>query len=498
MSPREATRVEDLMVKSVSWMAGIKWFSQVLSWGTTLFIVRILTPNDYGIFGLAAVYVGLVAMLMEFGLGSAIVNMRNLSASQLAQINTVSLLMGLTCFAFSWCAAEPISRILGSAKLQSVIIALSTTFIIKALWTVPHSLLRKDMRFRSIAVFEGIEAVLLSICLIVLAMMGYAYWALVLAYVLSALVRTFLAVISRPCRFALPKFTQVKGILSFSRDIIVARLSWYTYSKADIFIVGQTLGTAATGAYELARTVARIPVEKITGLITTILPPFLSSAQNEDLSLRKYMVKVTQGLSIITFPLTIALFIFAEDIVILFFGENWLIVITPLRVLAASSTLNSIEPLFSQMIVAKQETEFLMKINLFAAITMPICFWGASQWGTGGIAMVWLLINPVCQFPLYRKSLQRIELPWSGYLRCLWPATNGVVFMGLVIFLLRKTMADDVHSIPILLIQSSAGGVTYVAVLLAFHRNVLRQFYDLITRQRILHKRNTKLVIANS
>src|SRR4051812_40795759 len=97
----KSPRLEDLdsggeqrLVRAIAWTGGTMWFSQLFSWVTTIYVARILSPSDYGLFALAAVYLGLVALISELGIGSAIIVLRELRNRELAELNTVSVIAG--------------------------------------------------------------------------------------------------------------------------------------------------------------------------------------------------------------------------------------------------------------------------------------------------------------------------------------------------------------------------------------------------------------------
>src|SRR2546430_16691586 len=94
-------RFDRHLVRGIAWTGGVKWLSQVVAWAATIVVARLLTPSDYGLLGMAAVYLGLITLLSDFGLGAAVVAAKELGRDQLRQLNTFSLLVSGACFAAS-------------------------------------------------------------------------------------------------------------------------------------------------------------------------------------------------------------------------------------------------------------------------------------------------------------------------------------------------------------------------------------------------------------
>jgi O-antigen/teichoic acid export membrane protein len=82
----EQKRLDRALVRGIAWTGEMKWLTQLLSWAATLVVARLLSPADYRLVGMATVYLGLMGLVNEFGLGSAIVMKGGLSDEQVAQI----------------------------------------------------------------------------------------------------------------------------------------------------------------------------------------------------------------------------------------------------------------------------------------------------------------------------------------------------------------------------------------------------------------------------
>jgi len=111
------------LVRGVTWTGGIKGVTLFLSWISTIVVARLLSPDDYGIVAMATVYLGLTTMITDFGLGSAIVAMREVSEELTAQLHAVAAIIGVVAFLISCAVAIPISRFFGTAAVAPVVIA---------------------------------------------------------------------------------------------------------------------------------------------------------------------------------------------------------------------------------------------------------------------------------------------------------------------------------------------------------------------------------------
>src|SRR5215471_2234664 len=94
--PLEPSRTLDgKLIHGLAWTGGVKWSTQIVAWAATLFVARVLSPDDYGLVGMATVYLGLITMLSEFGIGTTVLTLRDLTSGEIAQLNGFSVLLGL-------------------------------------------------------------------------------------------------------------------------------------------------------------------------------------------------------------------------------------------------------------------------------------------------------------------------------------------------------------------------------------------------------------------
>jgi PST family polysaccharide transporter len=459
--------------------AGAKWSSQILCWASMLLVARLLLPSDFGLVGMAALYLGLVQTFSEFGIGSAVVTLRDLTGDQIAQINTVSVLSGFVGFGVSCGVAYPLGRFFRAPQLPAVILVMSAPFVIGAFRTVPYSLLQRDMRFKLLSIIETVAAIAQAGGTLVLALSGLGYWALVLGNVTGAVVSTGLNAAWCPQGFAAPRLRTIRHALGFGLHVLAARLCWYGYSNADFLVAGRVLGAAPLGAYTFAWNLATMPIVRVTDLVTRVTPAFFSAVQEEHAALRRYLKGLTEGLSLITFPIAIGLGLLAPEFVNVVLGKKWLGVIGPLELLAFYASFRSTASLVPQVLMALRETRFAMWDNLAALVLLPSAFYLGSRWGTAGIAWGWVVAYPFVVVPLFARVFQKIDMPVRNYISALRPAFDGVVAMVVVVGVLKWALPSAWPLYVRFSLEVLAGAAVYSLVMKVFHRDRLRAFMRL-------------------
>lgn len=463
----------------VAWSSGAKWSSQLISWASFIVVTRLIAPSDLGLVGMAVLLCGLLQVATD-ALGTTVATFRDLTRDELAQLNTVALMAGVLGCLLSCSLAIPLGRFFKSPHLPSVVVAMSTTFLIFGFQTVPYGSLYRDMRFRLLSILAAIQSVTQALTTLVLAWLGFGYWALVAGNIVGAACLAALQVSCHPCRFARPRFSSMKPALTFSRHITISSLCWYGYSNADFLVAGRVLGQSALGAYTLAWNLATIPLEKITSIVSNVAYPHFSATQNDFLALRRNLRVLTEGVSLITFPAAVGIALVAGDFVNLLLGLKWQNAIVPLEILAYYTSLRCIVVFLPSILNVVGESKFVMRTTQAALVLMPIAFLVGSRWGPAGIACGWVIAHPILAMVLYRKTFVRIKMPWRDYLVAIRPAASGCLAMFAVVEILKRTLVQNLPHSDRLAFEVLTGSMTYIATLVVLHRDRLATFWGFL------------------
>lgn len=464
------------LLKGIAWTGVVKGTSQLLSWASTLIVARILAPSDYGLIAMATSVLGLITLVNEFGLGSAIVTLPNLSERQLGQLNSVAVLLGCIGFVIASLLALPMGLFFGSPELPAVFIVMATGFIIGSFRSVPLARLEKGLRFKVLALIDGGQAILLASSLVTMAWLGFGYWTLALASLLATTAGTIMAVVVSPQRFVWPHIESLREVLRFSWHLLGTRLCWYLASTSDLFVGGRVLGQMAIGAYTFGATLANIPIEKVTGTVNRVTPAFYSAVQTDFTVLKRYLLGLTEGLALVTFPLAVGMSLVADDFVRLALGDKWETAIGPLQVLSLVAAWRSVSSLVPPVLFVIGASRLAMWNGIVAALVFPVGFYVGTFWGMIGLAFSWMIMHPFNLIPMYWRVFRVIELPIGHYVKALWPALSGTVVMAITVVSIRWSFSQDTSRWILMVYEIVGGGTAYFLTIVALHRDRIWSF----------------------
>jgi len=307
----------------IAWTASARWSAQAVSWGATLVVARFLSPADYGLVAMATVFIGLVAIVNEFGVGMTVVTLRDLSDEQIAQLHGLALVVGAINAALSLALAPLVAAFFGRPELVGIISLLGVTFVAAGLRTVPIATLQRSFRYRALAAIESTQAVIAALAALAGALAGAGYWALVVSQLAAAIVWTAAATVTAPARLAWPRRRTLGGAFDFTRHQLTGSIAWYCYSSSDFIVAGRVLGAVELGTYSLAWTFARIVPERLANVVIGVAPSFLAAVRDDLPVLRQWIYRLTEAMALVTFPMLVGIALTAPDLVHLAVGDRW-------------------------------------------------------------------------------------------------------------------------------------------------------------------------------
>lgn len=473
--------VRQQAVRGTLWLGGSRAITQVVTWLITLFVVRLLSPSEYGLFGFATLVTGIADLIAELGLGAAIIQKRDLDSDAFDTIFWMSMVTGTLIYGLTWLSAPGISLFFNQGRLTDVLRLTMLTFVINSARVVPWNLLTKRIDFASRSMAEVAATLSSSGATLVLAYLGFGVWSLVCGSLCRSLVLTVLCILIEPWR---PRWrfstVQLAGIMRFGAAVSSARITWYFNSNADFLIVGKLLGGQVLGLYSLVMQLAVLPADRITSIINQVGFSVYSRLQHEPDRFARYFLETLTLTSLVTFPIMTGLAATADLGVLLLLPPRWHPVAAPLQLMCVVGMVMSVSTLVAPAVLAKGRPDLALRFNLLCLAVMPVGFYAGAMFGLIGVCWAWLLLFPVAAAVWFHMTRTLLSCTWKDLVVTLLPATtSSVLMLGLV--LLLRWLAASLEPQWLLPLLVAIGIVGYVAALqwcfpgrIASTRNLLR------------------------
>ncbi len=459
------------MLSGFSWTAVSQGLSQLVLFLTTVVLARLLSPTDFGVVGMAALYTGLVAVLGQIGMGAAIIHRQDIGQIELDTVFWTGLGAGLFVALVSFILAPAAGWFFHTPLVVVLIRVSSIVFVIDSLGAVHRVLMNKELAFSRLAKAEVSAQFAYGLAAVALAVGGAGVWAIVLGQVVRAVVEVTLLWRVEPWRprreFSREAFG---GLFGFGVRVWAFNFVDYIRENVDNLAVGRLLGTTALGFYAFAYNTANFPRRQLQNVVGRVTFPAFAKAQNDNALLRRTYLKVIRYISLLVFPMLTGLALVAPELIPIVYGDKWIPAVVPLQLLCGAHMLYSLGSNVGAVYLAKGRPDLQLKFGLFALVWLVTVVVVVARFGLVAVAagilvytMGSLLVGQAFANPL-------IELKMRDYLKALVPASLGCMIMAIAVIALRKSLLDPgmLSRLPWLLLAIVVGAAVYIGAILLF------------------------------
>ena len=474
--------LRDEVKRAVMWRSGSQIAAQLVAWCSTLAVIRILDPADYGVFAMTQVVLAFLSFLNGYGFASALVQDRDIDARKVRQAFGMMLLvnggialiqLGLAPIAADYYRQPIVADLL---RVQALIF-LTTPFI-----ALPEALLIRELDFKRPAVANLIATTVSAIVALTCALAGMGVWTLVWAPLALFTVRAAALVIASRF-FVLPsfRFAGAGRIFNFGLMLLGGYFFWTILTQADVFIAARFLSAHELGLYAEALFLTTIIAAKFVPPLNEVAFPAYARIQDDSAALSAAFLKAVRLIMLVTCPLYFGLAVVAEDAVALVLGEKWMAMSPIVSVLAFGMPMFTLYSLFGPAVTALGRAQITMRSAMLGALVMPAAFLFGIQWGTTGLAWAWVLAFPLVPLAAFVQSRQPLGLSLGNMAAALGPGLGASLCMAVVVSVAETALVDFAawQRLPLLV---ALGGASYVALLYLVSRETLGEVIELLAR----------------
>jgi len=292
---------------------------------SNVILARLLSPSDYGLIGMMTVFITLSNILIDGGLGSALIQRKNPTNKDYSTIFFLNIFIATICYLLIYFSAKSIGSFYNQSQLELLLKVLGVVLIIDAFSTIQNNILIKKLNFKRITIIKISSASTSVIISIILAYKGYGVWSLVVQSLTNSLIRSILLWWFTNwypiwC-FSIESF---KSLFNFSSKLLLASLLSEGYRNLQLLIIGKFFPAKEVGYFTQAKQLENVPVSSLIAIINQVTYPIFSQIQDNPKELINKLRRCFKLLAFINFPLMILLTIIAPSLFLFLYSEKWL------------------------------------------------------------------------------------------------------------------------------------------------------------------------------
>ncbi|MFC1649158.1 oligosaccharide flippase family protein [Patescibacteria group bacterium] len=351
-------------------MGGLRIFTKLILFGKLAVLARVLTPSDFGAFGIASLALALLEVLSETGINTVLIQSKKHISYYLDTAYVVSIIRGILIGAIIVMIAPVISKFFDT-EVSGLLYLTCLIPIIRGFINPAVAKLSKDLEFqrefRFRASIYAIDALVATIVSIVTRSPAGFIWGMIAGATIEAIISHLLIKPNPRLRFDRVKFSY---ILKNGKWVTGFGVLQYLYREGDDVVVGKLLGQTSLGLYQTAYKISTMPVREVADVVTRVtFPVYVKIAV--DLPRLKKAFNRTFVLTVLTSSIFgVAIILFAAPIVKILLGEKWLEIVGLVKILAVFGVGRSIVNSFDSLFLATKNQKFITYTSLVGTIVM--------------------------------------------------------------------------------------------------------------------------------
>lgn len=399
-------------------------------------LARILSPSEFGQLGIVLFFIANALVLSESGLKGALVRNNNATDIDYSTIFIFNLVVSVSLCVLLIGLSGYIADFYEDQSLKQLLIASSFILIINAFQFVQSAKLVKQMRFKQKAIYEFIAVLIAATAGILLAINDFGVWSLVIMQLLTAFIITLL--------FWL--FEGGHGALAFNKDSFkyhykfgvnttLASILNSIFDNIYQAILGKYFAIAQTGLYYQAKKLQAIPVGVFNMLTQGVLFSGLSKIQEDKAQLKETYQRVIRVFTVIVGFICLSLFVFAQELILLILGGQWVEGTFFLQILSVVGFFN-IQEMFNRILFKiYNDTSYILYLEFFKKGIQVISIIIGMYVTSLNVLMYGFVISSVLSYFINYYFVQK-KYPFLGH-RILYQVIK-VFFVILIIILISS------------------------------------------------------------
>lgn len=423
--------------------------TNTISQGASLFITllraailaRLLTPEDYGVFTMVIVVVSIAVIFKDLGLSTATIREKEISHAQVSNLFWINALIGAGAMLIVIATSPAIAWFYRDPRLTEIAIALSIAFLFGGLSVQHQALLKRQMQFGKIAYLTIFSCVFSSLIGVSVAWLGYNYWALIWMNVsqnLFLMIGFWFATGWKP---GMPtKGVGTKKFIKIGLDVAGLNAFSTITKNIDKIIAGQVSTASHLGLYIKGTQVPGMVSGQFRMAFFSVAMPALSTLQNDQKQFASYYYKFLNVVAWVTMSLSVFCFVFAEDIILIYFGSKWLGATVYMKFFAVNSFFLPVMTTLDQIPLSLGHSRQYLIAGIIRSIGTIFCVsLGGYFYDIIGIAAGVVLGNIITFFPFFLICVKNSSIVITKYLNTIAipsfiSISTGTIFYFLNIF----------------------------------------------------------------
>lgn len=457
--------------------------AQGVGFVVSLFLARLLTPEDYGQVALVTVFITILNTFALSGIGTSLIQKKDTDDLDYSTVFHFNIVFSLFIYVILFLCAPLIGKFYSDSSLILLVRVLGISIIISGANNVQRSYVSKTMQFKRFFFSTLIGTLISGAVGVAMAYKGFGTWAIVGQQLSNQVVDTVILWFTVDWR---PKkefsFSRLKSLYSFGWKLLVSSLLDTIYNNIYSLVIGKFYDANTLGLYNKGVQFPKLIVSNINGPIQSVLLPAMSSEQDNKKRIKEMTRRSIVTSSFFIFPIMIGMAAIAKPMVILLLTEKWVACVPFVQISCISLALYPIHTANLQAINALGRSDIFLKLEIIKKIIGLILLVVAIPYGV--YIMVWLevLSGVIASFVNAYPNKKLLDYSYLEQIKDLIPSILDAMFMGGVVW---GVGLININVIVLIILQIVIGACIYFGIAKIFKFECYEYVVGMFRRKRM-------------
>lgn len=465
--------VVESAVKSGVWVGMMNVGQNVLEFLRLMVLAALLTPEDFGLMGIALLTIAAFKQVTKLGVNDALVQDAQDDVNDyLDTAWLMNIARGVFILGAMWLGAPFIADFFGEARAVDILRVVAVVPLLKGFQNPAVVYFQKSLEFHKKFVHQLSGAVMDAIVGIALALLWGNVWALVFAVIAGQATRCLVSYLLADYRphFAF-EMNVARNLYGFGKWVTLISIFVFLTNQGDDIFVGWLLSASALGLYQFAYRLSNMPTTHVSKLISSVAFPTYSKIQDDTAYLREGYFRALKLVTFVAAPVTVGIVLTTRPFILGFLGEKWLPAVVAVQILAIWGFVRALGSTTGPLFKAIGRPDITAKIQFGKVLIIGALIWPATaRWGIEGTAFV-IVANAVffSEPVLYHLIVKTLETSYRRLFRTLGLPVAASLVMGGCVYAVRETfpIASPIIEFAVLV---AVGVTSYAALTVVMER----------------------------
>ena len=427
----------------------------------SIFLARLLAPSDFGLIAIAMAILGLAWSFSDMGLNTALIQRKRVLSIHYSSVFYFNIFIALILSIITYLLSNPIAYFYDDNRLVLIVKVISIYFILSSLTSIHISILKRKLKFKELAKASFISSMIGGILGVYLAFNGFGVWSLISQQLLSQII--YIILIYKVTEYKLEARFSIKALLQlwkFGFRMFLSSLLDNIFQRIDLMIIGKLFNPSILGFFQRAKSLDTMIITYSSSSIMSVLFPLLSKIKNDLKRFQRVIIKSLNLISFISFFLSGLFFIISKELIIVLFGDKWLISVGFFQILVLVSFVYPLSALLVSVLSSRGNSKAFLKLEIYKKIILSIGLFVGFLWGIYGYLYSLVIVYIISLYlNIYFVSIE-IKLSQQSLIKPIFDELIITILSVLIVFNLDLNFSfSDIY---ILIIKSLEFLLVYI------------------------------------